>query len=273
MDLFINTEMFGKQFVFREKCIAAKTAGFCGLEIWVEELNFENINTVIEYDLEIISLIGLKGWFEGDGSLMGVSDNWDSILHECQRRIDLAAQFSIKNVICVPSRSDRGRFNSIKEGSKRYKKILEYATSMEVNLLFEFVGASQQVNDIEKLNLFYKEVEDEKMSAVIDSYHLWRSGTDCVSFPLPYVKLLHASSFNFQIPRQIHRDRDRVFPEVGRFNWGLFFDMFKNKPISLGAYNRGYWKLPPIIVANASMQAILNVMQCKCDNRDTWDLV
>lgn len=236
MKYYLNTETL-RSFDLVRIVKAAKQVGFDGLEIWTDNIITNTKELIQDHNLEVISVIGLKGWFELDGGLMGVKD--DEVMDECYRRIEQAALIGAKYIVAVPSRSDRGYFASWDDGHSRLQLLTNCAKQFNIKIAFEFIGGSNQINTVKKCDLF---LENQDAVMVLDSYHFWRGNSEISDLDKvkSKVELLHISNPDPNIRREIHKDRNRIMPEKGIIT-EIIQRLDYNGPVCLGVYNPIYW--------------------------------
>lgn len=253
-----------------DKIKSIAEAGFDSAELWIKDIkDVKYIKKLLsEYGLIVAEIVKLEGWFELDGSLMGVKDNEVEILDECKRRIEITAALDCPYIIALPSRDDRGRFQSIEKGAETYNKILEIGREFNVCPTFEFVGQSGQINNIDKTLNFLDIVQNDFAKIVIDVFHIWRTGDSVESFvkvPANLISLLHLHDVSNEYPRDSYRDQHRVMPGDGILNLKRFMEIAREKnfsgDVSLGVYNHSNWTRNPFHVAVEGYNKMKNIME------------
>jgi len=233
-----------------DKIKSIAQAGFDSIEIWIKDLkNIPEIKRIIKGEgIRVAETVKIEGWFELDGSLMGVKDDWSSIFDECKKRIDITKELSSKYIVALPSRSDRGRFSSMSDGVERYIKILEYGKTIGVCPTLEFIGQSKQINNIDSALNFLNLVNDSYCKLIVDVFHIWRSGDEIgysKKIPIESISLLHLHDVTSTYQRSEYKDRHRVMPGDGILNLKEFIEIFEKKgftgDVSLGVYNHDNW--------------------------------
>lgn len=240
-----------------DKIKSIAQAGFDSIELWTKDVkNVKELKKKLN-DLQLIpaEMAKIEGWFELDGSLMGVEDNKISIIDECKRRIEITAELGCPYIVAVPSRNDRGRFQSIEKGAEIYNELLEIGRSFNVCPTLEFIGQSTQINNIEKTLNFLKIVNNDFAKIVVDIFHIWRSGDEIESFlkvPVEKISLLHLHDVSKEYSREVYKDRHRIMPGDGILDITKFIQIAKEKnfvgDVSLGVYNHENWKRSPFDV-------------------------
>ena len=262
MNLAINTLIFGPVSL-ESKLEACAKAGFEFVELWHDEVLEFGVSRsralLRKLNLKVSSLEVLRGWFELDGGLMGVDDRESSIFEACRERMQIASDLECPFVIACPSFSHRGKFSSLEEGAQRYLRLLDLGDSLGVCPALEFMGQTGQINSLRKAVEFYNLVSDSRMKLVIDAYHIWRSGNESSGLdriPSSNLALFHVSDAQPNIPRQEHRDRDRVLPGDGCINlkdFLIYANLINSEAVlSIGVYNPMYWDKDPILTAETA---------------------
>jgi 2-keto-myo-inositol isomerase len=251
MKYYLNTETL-RGFSLKEIAFAAMLAAFDGLELWTDEIDKDTPALLKDHNLEVVSVIGLKGWFELHGGLMNVRDQ--DIFDECERRIIKAASVGAKYIVAVPSRSDVPAYATWQEGIDNFWRITEIGKRYNVQIALEFVGGSKQVNTVAKAKSF---LHGTSAAFLLDTYHFWRGDSKLADLEGLNVDLLHISDANPAIPRETHRDRDRLMPGDGIIDIrSIIAALNYDGPVALGVYNPVFWTGNPVQIAtNGIMKA------------------
>ena len=253
-----------------DKIKSIAQAGFDSIEIWLKDFNNTlEIKKIIKGEgIRVAETVKIEGWFELDGSLMGVKDHWDSIFDECKKRMDITKELGSKYIVALPSRSDRGKFSSMGDGIERYMKILEYGKTIDVCPTLEFIGQSKQINNIDSALNFLKLVNDSYCKLIVDVFHIWRSGDeieDSKKIPIESISLLHLHDATADHHRSEYKDRHRVMPGDGILNLKEFIEIFNKKgftgDVSLGVYNHDNWNRDPYEVAIEGFFKMKKIME------------
>jgi 2-keto-myo-inositol isomerase len=253
-----------------DKISAIAEAGFDSIELWLKDIKDveETKSMLADFNLRPAETVKLEGWFELDGSLMGVKDSEQEILDECSKRIELTASLGCEYIIALPSRNDRGRFRSFQAGADMYNKILDIGKSFGVCPTIEFVGQSSQINNIQKTLDFMKIVDSDFFKMVVDVFHIWRSGDSIDSFelvPLEKISILHFHDVSSVYSRDQYKDRHRVMPGDGILDLQKFIRIAAEKgfkgDVSLGVYNHDNWTRCPFEVAKEGLLKMKQIIE------------
>lgn len=242
----------------RNKIEYISNAGFDSIELWIKDIQDVNyVNKLLkDFNLFPAQTTKIEGWFELDGTLMGVGNNEQEILDECKRRIEITAQLNCPYIVANPSRNDRGFYRSLEAGAETYNKLLEIGKNFNVCPTVEFIGQSTQVNNIQNVLNFLNIVNNDYAKIIVDAFHIWRSGDemdDFLNIPINKVSLLHISDASDSYKKNNYKDRHRIMPGDGVINLKRFFEIAFEKQfqgdVSLGVYNRDNWDKNALDVA------------------------
>ncbi len=252
MKFCVNTLMISPELnIFQKIKIVAKH-GFQAIEPWISEIENENPKDIVkvcnDYNVSIPTVEQIRGWFENDGGLMGVSDNHIEIMDECKRRMHLCASINAKWIIATPSFSHRNYFASWQQGIDYFNELIDIGRNVGCLPSIEFMGQTAQINTFEKCRDFLKNVSSQG-TMIIDAYHLWKSGGLLDAFKnydTEKISVFHISDANKNISREKHMDRNRVLPLDGQIDLYKFADTVKNLNyfgfINAGVYNKKLWE-------------------------------
>lgn len=247
MKYCINTRMLSYDLTLIDKIKIASESGFNGIEPWVEEIEKENAEDIVnccgDYGIAVPSVIVIRGWFENDGDLMGVGDCHREIMDECKRRMELSAKIGSKWIVAAPAFSHRNHYGIWEQGVDYFRELIEIGKSIGCEPTLEFMGQTDQIKNFQLCKKFIDDVGDDA-TMVIDSYHVWRSGGDLrefVDLPKERISVFHISDADKEIERTKHRDRDRVMPLSGKIDLYGFAEAIKKIGydgfINAGVYN------------------------------------
>jgi sugar phosphate isomerase/epimerase len=228
------------------KIRAVAAAGFQAIELWTDEVEAfvhagnplsEIRRLLADHGLSCFSAIKIEGWFENDGSLMGVTDDHAAILGACRRRLELSAELGASYLIACP---------------------------IGVLPTLEFLGQSAQINTFDTCTDFLRRVGDADARMVVDAYHLWRGTGKIDDFARArpdQISLLHINDADPAIDRRAHRDRDRLMPGDGIIGARRFFSIARaigfSGVVSLGVYNRKLWERDPFEVCREAYAKVV----------------
>jgi len=257
---------------FEEKVKAISFGGFESIEIWLKDFKDKKISEVKkiikDHNLRVAETVKLEGWFELDGSLMGVKNNWSSIFDECKNRMEISKDLGSEYIVTLPSRDDRGKFSSFEDGAERYFQILEFGKKIGICPTLEFVGQSSQIYNVRTVLDFCNLIKDDYCKIIVDVFHVWRSGDDIEEvskIPVELVSLLHLHDATSKFGREEYKDRHRVMPGDGILDLKKFINIFKKKgfsgDISLGVYNHDNWTRDPYNVCREGFLKMKKIIE------------
>lgn len=266
----MNSDMCSGTFV--EKIKSFYEAGFKGCELRVSSKDVDDCTKKFidlkqakelkkilnDLNLKVVSVFKLHGWFELDGKLMGVNDNWLEIYDECKKRMEIGKELNSDYIITCPSYSHRNHYATIEEGRERYLKLIELGKQIGISPTLEFMGQTKQINTLQKCLEFLNGL-DEDLKIVADSYHFWRGGgnlKDIEQLNVKKISIVHIADADPNIKREIHKDTDRPMPTDGFLDLKKFLSYLVNYNnfYSVGSYK--YFDQPSNYVAKIAFDKI-----------------
>jgi len=245
--------------------VATKQLSLCDKDIITISKAKDIKKCLDDYNMQVVSTYKLNGWFELDGDLMGVNDDWNEIFDECKRRIEISKILGSKYIITCPALSNRNHHASLFDGSNRYYHLWNFGKSMGVFPVIEFMGQTKQINTLDKCIQFvelFGNIQETGMKIIVDTYHLWRGGgnlfeiskIDCQD-----IAIIHLADANPQINRLEHKDIDRPMIGDGFFDLKSFVKKTEKYSgfYSVGSYS--YKDLSCDIVAPLVFKKLKNI--------------
>jgi sugar phosphate isomerase/epimerase len=146
------------------------------------------------------------------------------------------------------------------------EKTAEISEKHNVKVGYEYVSYHDKV-----VNTLHDTVEGlgrwkEKISLVLDVFHMYRSGETFTSLPQSMTQLLLAFHVNDAPPLPIEKvvDTDRVFPLDGAIDLPLYIQQLRerefNGPVSVELFNKKYWELGEDKVVEMAMDSLERVL-------------
>jgi 2-keto-myo-inositol isomerase len=229
-----------------EKIKLASGFNYEGIEPWLYEIdNTKDIlNCCKDYNIEIPSLEVIQGYMEKDLGLLNIL-NENQIFDKIKQQFEIADQINAQYLIITPPFSHRGYNNCWKASVERYVELYDFCIkNFHCKPALEFMGQTKLINNFDKCVNFLNDIKCEDAKIIIDSYHLWRGGSDMndfKNFNTEHIALFHISDACKDIVKELHRDRDRVLPLDGQIDLFSFAQTIKkinyNGYISVGVYN------------------------------------
>lgn len=248
----------------------AGEAGYDGIELWMGDIQKyleqggakTDITSALEaQDLLFENTIGFAPWLSGEAGL-----------EKMQQDMELLAELDAKRIAAPPVGHDGKQALDLFELGKQYKKLLELGRETGVRPQLEFWGSSDIFWHLGQAMMVMTVTADAEARLLPDIYHLFRGDSDFGALSLldpVYIDLFHLNDFPGNKPRTEYTDADRVFPGDGvgpiREVLNYLAKAPTKKVLSLELFNRSYWQLPALEVAEEGLEKMKK--QVKAMNR------
>ncbi len=252
---------------------AAAGAGFQAIEPWIEELERyvasggglrDLRNRIADNGLSVAGAVGFAQWIVNDPVQRA------SGLEQMQRDMDLVAAIGGR-FIAAPAigahRSGQAR-PELSEIAERYRAILELGTQTGVTPILELWGFSQTLSKLYDVLHVAAEAAHPDSCLLLDSYHLYKGGSDFGGLRLIHGDVLpvfHINDYPAHPPREEIDDADRVYPGDGIAPLGDLLRTLQKISfsgyLSVELFNRAYWKQPPAEVAGIALEKTRSVVR------------
>lgn len=247
----------------KEKIEAAATAGYDGIELWVNELE--------KYETEGGDLKALGAEIRDRGlfvpNIIGLwdcmpmeEDAWQNSLAATRNRMRMSAWVGAKHAAAIPA-PDRVDFD-LKIGTERYRALLKMGRD-EFGLIpaFEFVGFFKGVHRLGQAAAIALDADDPDACLVMDTFHLFRGGSGFHGVRLLDGKMIanfHWNDVLTEPPREEQGDKHRVYPGDGVLPLVQVLKDLKaidyHGPLSLELFHPEHWKQDPLQVAKTGLE-------------------
>jgi sugar phosphate isomerase/epimerase len=151
--------------------------------------------------------------------------------------------------------------------AERYRAVLELGDKMGIQPLVELWGPSKNLHKLGDVAFVAIEASHPKASMLLDFYHLHKGGSDFVGLDQlngASLHVIHANDYPDK-PREDLTDAQRVYPGDGVAPFADIFRSLKNIGfrgyLSLELFNRDYWKLSPLKVAQTGLNKMREVVK------------
>jgi 2-keto-myo-inositol isomerase len=249
----------------RELEIAAE-AGFGAVEPWIEELeaHVKGGGTLAalrrqidDLGLTIAGAVGFAEWIVEDERQRAAG------LERMERDMGLVAEIGGR-FIAAPAvgAHERGQPKpSLDQIAERYSAILELGTKTGVTPILELWGFSQTLSRLSEVIFVAAETAHPDACLLLDSYHLYKGGSDFGGLRLlngAALPVFHINDYPADPPRAAIDDAHRVYPGDGiaplkglmRTLDAIGFRGF----LSVELFNPEYWQQPAEEVARRSLE-------------------
>jgi sugar phosphate isomerase/epimerase len=250
--------------------IAAK-AGYDAVEPWHMELDeyvknggsLPDLRKRIEgHGLVVANIIAFPEWVVDDDGKR--AQGMDSV----KRLMDLALQIGCPRVAAPPAGATKGDPLDLTKAAERYRAVLEIGDQMGVLPLLEFWGSSRNLSRLAEATFVALDARHPKASILADIYHLFKGGSDYAGLRLlngDALPVIHLNDFPGNRPRQEINDAERVYPGDGVAPLKEVFSTLRTIGfrgyLSLELFNREYWRLDPLLVAQTGLEKARVILQ------------
>jgi 2-keto-myo-inositol isomerase len=249
----------------RELEIAAQ-AGFSAIEPWIEEIEKyltsggklnELRRRIDDLGLSVAGAVGFAEWIVADpaGRAMG--------LDHMKRDMEYVAALSGRHIAAPPIGAHQANQPqpSLREAADRYRAILELGERTGVTPILELWGFSATLSRLGEVIHVAAEAAHPNACLLLDSYHLYKGGSDFGGIHLlngSALPVVHINDYSANPPRETIDDADRVYPGDGVAPLGELFRTLHaigfRGFLSVELFNPGYWKQPAEIVARQAIE-------------------
>jgi sugar phosphate isomerase/epimerase len=248
----------------RELEIAAR-AGFQGVEPWVAEID-EYVKTggtladlrkrIAELGLSVESVIGFAQWIVDDDAKRAAG------LEEARRVMGMTAEIGGTRLAAPPAGfSADAKQPELATIAARYKTLLELGEREGVVPQLELWGFAPLLNKLSDVAYVAVAAGHPQSSILLDSYHLYKGGSDFESVRIVAggaMHVFHINDYPAAPPRAEITDAHRVFPGDGVAPLGELFRSLRaagfRGTLSLEVFNREYWNQDPLYVARSGFE-------------------
>jgi sugar phosphate isomerase/epimerase len=241
----------------------AATAGYDGIEIWMNDLRaylqkgqkLGELAKIIESSgLKVENAIGFAPW------MIHNEEKRKEGLIQLEEEMNWLAALGGKRIAAPPAGVPRNEPIDWFEAGHRYKEILNLGRKTGVMPQLEFWGASGTLFHLSQAIAIATAANDPDARLLPDIYHLFRGGSGFDGLHLiagKTIEIFHFNDFVADIPLEKQTDNDRVYPGDGIAPWSKIMPLLHqmNTPIvlSLELFNKEYWKQDPLQVAKTGL--------------------
>lgn len=267
----LNTSTISGQKVgfLKEFDITAK-AGYNGIEIWINALqqykaeggSLKDLKKYVnDLGLTIENAIGFATWIVNDPVQRKAG------VEQLAREMDLLAQIGCKRIAAPPAGATNMPLLDLFEVGKRYREILKIGEKTGVIPQLEIWGPSANLHHISQALFVASAANHSKACILPDVYHMFRGGSGYNSLKLmsgASIEMFHFNDYVGDIPREKHKDSDRVYPGDGAAPFKkIVTDLYNSggkKVLSLELFNPKYWQQDAFQVAKTGLEKMKKVV-------------
>jgi sugar phosphate isomerase/epimerase len=250
--------------LMRELDIAAQ-AGYGAVEPWIDEIE-AHVSTggtladlrkkAQDLGLKIAGAVGFAKWIVPDPQERKAG------LEHMKRDMDLVAAIGGRHIACPPiGAHEPGHHRPmLDEIAERYYALLELGKSASVTPILELWGFSKTLSRISELLYVAAATAHPETCLLLDSYHLYKGGSDIDAVGLingAVLPVFHINDYPASPLRTEIDDSYRVYPGDGIAPLGKLFQILNRIGfrgyLSVELFNRDYWKQPADLVAKTGI--------------------
>jgi sugar phosphate isomerase/epimerase len=269
----LNTSTIsGANLTIIEELEIASKAGYHAVEPWIREITDyqkkggslkDLAKRIVDLGLTIEDAIGFDEWIVDDDARRAQG------MESLKLHMDIVAQIGGKRVAApaIGAQKPTDPLIDLHKVADRYRAVLELGDKMGVQPLIELWGPSKNLHTLAEVAFVAIEVSHPKSSMLLDFYHLHRGGSDFVGLNQlngAALHVIHANDYPDK-PRESLIDANRVYPGDGVAPFGEIFrtlvDIDFHGFLSLELFNRDYWKLSPLKVAQTGLNKMKEVVK------------
>ena len=266
-NICLNTSTIKPQPLLKKISLASE-AGYDGIELWINDL-YEHVGrggeirdveqALSDYGLIVPSMIAIRQWGEA------VGHEYDLILDEARRRMELAARIGAPYVVATPPR-EPCELNQLLD---HYGALLEIGRGIGVLPTFEYISFFQGARTLDVAWQVVQEVQDKDATLLADAFHTWNSpSTDGLLREIPAHRISHYHIVDScpHKPRYEQTDPDRVMIGDGTIDLAREIQTLREigyeGMISLELFDQTLWAQDPLRVAQLGQERLHELFQC-----------
>ncbi len=268
----LNTStIMGQNLGIVKEIETAATAGFDGIEIWINTLekylqegnNLSDLKKRLDdLGLKVENAIGFAAW------IVDNNDRRSAALEQAKREMDMLAQIGCHRIAAPPAgATDKAGLDLISAG-ERFRALVELGEAMEVLPQLEVWGFSKNLSKLSEVLFVAAECGHPKTRILPDAYHLFKGGSDFDGLKLmskESVEIFHINDYPDNVSRKNIGDQDRVYPGEGVAPLsGMLSDLHSQEEstiLSLELFNRDYWKQDALEVAKTGLRKMKETVE------------
>lgn len=244
----------------------AAAAGFGAIEPWIEEIEAhvqagglvrDLRKQIDDAGLKVAGAVGFAEWIVPDPSRRAVG------LEQMKRDMALVAEIGGSCIASPAIGAHRAEDHKpeLKEIAERYRAILELGDRTGVTPALELWGFSKTLSRLSEVIHCAAEAAHPKACLLLDSYHLYKGGSDFASVRLlngQALPVFHINDYPTSPGRARIDDAHRVYPGEGVAPLGELFRTLDaigfRGFLSVELFNPEYWRQPAESVARTSIE-------------------
>jgi sugar phosphate isomerase/epimerase len=245
-----------------DKVRIAGQAGFSAIEPWNDEIDaylarggsmVELKSALADANLKVVSMIALGGWITAEG------EAYASVLDECRRRMDQAAELGSPYIVASPP----DEVVDLARAARRYGELLTLGRMVGVRPSMEFLGFVAGIKDVASAKAIADGTGDPDATVVADVFHMIRGGgsvDDLLILDGAKLANFHVNDVPATPDPLTQTDADRVMPGDGIADLPRVFANLRTigyaGPLSLELFNPSLWEADPLEVARRGLDRV-----------------
>ena len=244
----------------------AADAGFDAIEPWIVEIeryqssgaSLADLRKRIEdLGLQVAGAIGFAEWIIDDNRKR------QAALDRMKRDMDLVLQIGGRRIAAPPIGAQLPEHvkPDLDRIAERYRALLELGMNTGVTPMLELWGFSKTLSRLSEVFYVATEAGHPAACMLLDSYHLYKGGSDLASLRLlsgAALPVFHINDYPDTPPRTEINDSARVYPGDGVAPLNYLFRTLSalgfSGALSVELFNPEYWKQPAAEVARRSLE-------------------
>lgn len=268
----LNTSTInGGEVPVREQLQIAATAGYDAVELWLRDVAkfVEQGGTVADLAKEMSDLgLGLDSAIAFGNWIAEDEQQRREGLAQCGRDMDIVRELGGRRIAAPPVGGTQAPKIELDTIAARYRQLLELGAEREVEPQVELWGFSHNLSTLAEVLYVAAAADRPNACLLLDVYHLYKGGCDFTNVGfIPGTKMhcLHMNDYPADPPRAEINDSQRVYPgdgvaPISDILEALVASGFSGT-LSLELFNREYWKLPALEVAQTGLEKMKQVSQ------------
>ena len=252
----------GHNLGFIKELETAATAGFKGVEIWIDTLQAyldkggslkEVKKRIADLGITIESCIGFAPWIIGDEGKRKEG------VDQMKKEMDMLAQIGCKRTAAPPAGATEGELLDLKQVAERYKAILEVGDQTGVVPQLELWGFSKNLSRVSEVMYVALETGHPAARVLLDIFHIYKGGSSIETLHMvssSAIEVLHLNDYPANLPNTAITDADRIYPGDGiapvQRVLQILQDPVKPLVISVEVFNKEYYKRDALEVAKTA---------------------
>jgi 2-keto-myo-inositol isomerase len=244
----------------------AANVGFKAVEPWIEEIEafikaggtLKDLRKRAEdLGLTIAGAVGFAEWIVSDPAQRARG------LEHMKRDMELISAIGGKHIAspAIGAHTAEQESPPLKVIAERYRAILELGTKTGVTPVLELWGFSKTLSRLGEVAYVAAEAQHSNACMLLDSYHLYKGGSDFAGLRLlngAALPVFHINDYPASPPREKIDDSHRVYPGDGVAPLGELFKTLNaigfRGFLSVELFNEAYWKQPAPEVAKTAFE-------------------